>query len=240
MNPSKDYLDLFFNGKYDQLAPSEHITNSELVLILDAGHGGINPYTKEYVTAPNKMYKHPGNKPFHGGGYFYEGLSNRILLDKFCMECILNDISYTVVSYPWIDVSLRHRVEDANTFIRLNPTKRCIYISIHSDASGAGADGYAIWTTIGNTDSDSIATGLYNYISKLDDFPFRMREQSYSDGDPDYEDNFYVIKNTNCPAILIEVGFFDDFDDAMKLMDNSAITKVAKAHIDFFKNRFTP
>ena len=43
--------------------------------------------------------------------------------------------------------------------------------------------------------------------------------EDLSDGDSDYEANFWVLKNTNMPAVLSENLFFDQFEDAMILMN---------------------
>ena len=48
---------------------------------LDAGHGALNPVTKEYTTAPAKMYKFSeGN--FHSESTFYEGVKNRDYINR--------------------------------------------------------------------------------------------------------------------------------------------------------------
>ena len=40
-----------------------------------------------------------------------------------------------------------------------------------------------------------------------------------SDKDKDKESNFKVIRETNCPAVLIECGFFDNEKDFKNLKD---------------------
>ena len=54
---------------------------------------------------------------------------------------------------------------------------------------------------------------------------------SRSDGDPDREANFFVLKNTAMPAILIEHLFFDNFDDASLLMDDEIVERFAEAQV---------
>ena len=44
------------------------------------------------------------------------------------------------------------------------------------------------------------------------------------DGDTDYEANFYVIKNTDMPAVLIENMFFDNYNDASLLTEEEYFT----------------
>ena len=42
--------------------------------------------------------------------------------------------------------------------------------------------------------------------------------------------NFYVIKNTLCPAILSESGFYDNVDDATYLLTPESRENVAMYH----------
>ena len=39
--------------------------------------------------------------------------------------------------------------------------------------------------------------------------------KDHTDGDPDKESQFYVLKNTSCPAVLLEFGFMDRLEDAI-------------------------
>jgi N-acetylmuramoyl-L-alanine amidase len=57
-----------------------------------------------------------------------------------------------------------------------------------------------------------------------------MRNQA-SGGDHDNEANFYILRKTNVPAILIEHLFFDNFDDATLLMDDSVVDLFAEAQV---------
>ena len=43
--------------------------------------------------------------------------------------------------------------------------------------------------------------------------------QDTSDGDPDKEADFYILKHTKCPAVLAELLFMDYEKDCRKLMD---------------------
>lgn len=88
--------------------------------------------------------------------------------------------------------------------------KNCIYVSIHVNASGSDGKwhtgtGWEIYTTPGETKADELATHIYN-AAKYNAENKKMRTD-YSDGDPDKEAHFYILKHTNCPAVLTE-NFF--------------------------------
>lgn len=100
--------------------------------------------------------------------------------------------------------------------------KPTLLLSMHNNAAGCGkwmsARGYSVWTSRGNSKSDSFATILFNTFRKeLPEVPFR---QEPSDGDPDWEENFNVLVRRPY-AILIEWLFQDNKDDLRLLLDSS-------------------
>ena len=52
-----------------------------------------------------------------------------------------------------------------------------------------------------------------------------------SDGDPDYEENFYVLKKTSCPAVLTENFFQDNKDDVEWLSSEEGKETVVEYHL---------
>jgi N-acetylmuramoyl-L-alanine amidase len=49
-----------------------------------------------------------------------------------------------------------------------------------------------------------------------------------TDGDDDKEKNYYVLKNTNCPAFLVENLFYDNKQDAQFLLSTQGQTRIAR------------
>lgn len=123
------------------------------------------------------------------------------------------------------DISLSERARRANELIKKYGAKNCVFISVHSNAAGHGdwydAQGWSIWTTKGQNNSDKLATCIYEEAKRLletDEF-YKVKgnqkkvRTNYVDGDPDYESNFTVIYKTNCPAVLVENLFHDNKTD---------------------------
>jgi len=80
--------------------------------------------------------------------------------------------------------------------------------------------GIEIYTSIGETRSDLCATIIMEEVSAAgipDLMP--VRADYLSDGDVDKEANYYVLKNTVMPAVLIECGFMTNKED-VKLMSD--------------------
>ena len=114
------------------------------------------------------------------------------------------------------DVSLRARTERVNTWCRQLGKKNVCLVSIHTNAAGNGrhwmnARGWCCYTSRGQTAGDRLATCLYEAASLH--LPGHKIRKDYSDGDPDWESDFYILKNTLCAAALSENLFHDNADD---------------------------
>lgn len=209
---------------------------ADYCVYLDAGHGAIDENGK-YVTAPNKQFEH-SKGTFHNGKWFYEGVWNRTLTNRVAAKLKNLGINHLIVSHEYLDLSLAYRVEVANWYH--TNYKKGIFISNHANASGAhSARGFEVYTTPGTTKSDALAEMHWNNVEKLLADKIKMRPGT-SDGDHDKEANFYVIKYTSMPAMLVEHLFFDNYDDAMLLMDDEIIEKFAEAQVrtilDYFNS----
>jgi N-acetylmuramoyl-L-alanine amidase len=193
---------------------------SNYLWLLDAGHGGV---TKDgmYTTAPGKMHV------FDDGLTVYEGVNNRKIVDKLRCLLVLNNIEHRIVNDPVRDTPLKERVAIANQIHSTN--ENCIYLSVHSDAMPDGAhgkgSGFSIYTSKGATKSDVIVQIFCSvYRRELPQFKFR---EDWADGDADKEENFYVLRETHCPALLVENLFFDNRKEAEFLLSEWGQTQIA-------------
>ncbi|CAN5384380.1 hypothetical protein BH10BAC4_BH10BAC4_21850 [soil metagenome] len=189
--------------------------------LLDAGHGGMTP-GGVYTTTPSKMHV------FEDGLTFYEGVNNRAIIDKLIPMLKETGIDYQLVYDPVQDTPLSKRVATANKIHEWK--KRSIFISIHSDAMPEGkhgkGSGFSIYTSKGQTRSDIIGQIFSDmYRDYLKEFRFR---EDCSDGDADMEEDFYVLRKTQCPAILIENLFFDNRKEAEFLLSDAGRQRIAE------------
>jgi N-acetylmuramoyl-L-alanine amidase len=186
-------------------------------IFLDAGHGGIRPTTGEYVT-PGKGFKHSKGE-FHNKTWFYEGVFNRQMARRIASYLKEAEVPFENVYHTWQDTSLKERVKLANNHHRL--IRKGIYVSLHANAApkerAGKARGFEIFTSPGQTASDAIAEDIF--LAVRDEFKGMIMRADKSDGDHDKEANFYVLKWTTSPAVLIEFGFFDNYQDAV-MMNN--------------------
>jgi N-acetylmuramoyl-L-alanine amidase len=207
------------------------------IVFLDAGHGGIDPNTGQYTTAPSKMFRFdPDQLEAHGDGYIYEGVLNRAICDFMAYHLRNLGILVFPVYDAVEDTALDTRVSMANAvFASMGPSDAGLFVSEHCNASRAhNASGFEIFTSPGNTKSDRAADFIYTQVGAL--VPSLRKRPDYSDGDADKEAFFKVLVETALPAVLIENGFMDFLKDAERLLNPSFLNLMAQAKaIGIFK-----
>ncbi len=195
---------------------------SKYVYLLDSGHGGVL----------DGVYQTKGKRsPIWGdGSVYYEGEGNREIAKKVAVRLDELDIDYifTVEPDDPTDVSLKARVN----FVNKLPVKNMIGISIHSNGhSNESANGWEIYTSPGETKSDKIADIFYNRFQ--DKFMDRNFRKDTKDGDFDKEANFYIIKHTKCPFVLLENFFHTNEDECRNiLMSEEGKDKIVRAIVE--------
>lgn len=195
------------------------------VVILDPGHGGIDPLTKKYVTPGKRSPQWPD------GSVFYEGVGNREIVRMVGQVLVKKGVKvlYTVEPENWKDVSLATRCQIANDHYRRN--REAIVISVHSNGHDKPeAKGFEVWTSPGQTKSDSIATLWYQEQAKQ--FPELVGRKDTTDGDVDKEEKFYILVNTAAPAILVETMFHTNPAECKILQSPEGQKKIVQAIVN--------
>jgi len=201
--------------------------NKNFCVFLDAGHGGLDA-AGNYVTAPGKQFQH-SRGDFHGDGWFYEGVWNRTVLGLVKEKLQHLQIDFVELSHAYKDLDLQYRVDKANWYHR--NFKRGVVMSSHANASPSHrARGFEIYTSPGVTNADRLAEIHWYNVRELLGDRIRMRSEIV-DGDHDKEANFFILRKTLMPAILIEHLFFDNYEDASLLMDDEVMEFFAEAQV---------
>ena len=99
-----------------------------------------------------------------------------------------------------------------------------ILISLHLNAAGDGtkwmnATGWSCYTCKGQTESDRLADCLYKAAEQFLENQV-IRTDYARDGDPDWEENFYILRHSLCPAVLVEQFFMDNKKDLAYLISD--------------------
>ena len=211
-----------------------------MLVIIDPGHGGLNE-KGEYVTT-GKRSRHPVD-----GEMWYEGHEMRKYA-KHWAKVLRNlgyDVAFTVHPDNYKDTPLAERVALANSICK--DPKNCVLLSLHTNADSdksprpGQAHGKEVYTSPGVTLSDYLAKFYIEEFKKSSYGDFRLRKDM-SDGFPDKEANFFMVRRTSMPAILIEFGFHTNDDDVRVMRDWSychftviAMYKALKRYQKFLK-----
>lgn len=128
-----------------------------------------------------------------------------------------------------LDVPLSERCRRVNEY----KASEAILISIHCNAAGSGnwmsARGWEAWTSEGKTKADKLATCLYNAAEEV--LKGMKIRKDISDGDEDKESDFYILKNTKCPAVLTENLFQDNKEDVDFLLSAEGKKAIVNLHV---------
>ena len=185
-------------------------------ILIDPGHG---------IDTPGKRSP---------DGQFKEYLWNREVADIILEALLASGIDASLVVSETNDISLRNRVNRVNTICNKIGASNVILVSIHANAAGNGsawmnAKGWSCYTSKGNTKSDRIAECLYDAFEA--EFPDRKIRKDMSDGDRDWEENFYVLQKSKCPAVLLENFFYDNKEECAWLLQDQTKDRIAIATI---------
>jgi len=108
-------------------------------------------------------------------------------------------------------------------------------ISVHVNAAGNGdwynATGWSAWTTKGRTVSDKLSECLYDAAEEiLPKYNMKVRTDK-TDGDRDYESNFWILKQSNCACVLTENFFMDNKKDVQFLLSDEGKKAIIDLHV---------
>ena len=186
-------------------------------ILLDNGHG----------------FDTPGKRS--PDGHFREYAYNRYLafLIHERLTAIGLDVLFLVPERE--DISLKERCRRVNKICQQIGKDQVILISIHVNAAGNGqnwldARGWSCFTTRGKTKADELATCLYE--AAKNHLPGMKIRTDFSDGDSDIEKDFYIIRHTNCPAVLTENLFMDNRQDVAFLESEEGARAIVNLHVD--------
>lgn len=193
-----------------------------MIIVIDAGHNFSDTWQK---MSPKK----------EDGTRFYEYQSNRRIARKLSMELDKLGVEYTYTIHPddRNDMSLQNRVGKANAVAYKEGKDNVLFISLHSDALGTAekwydANGYSIFTSVGDTKSDKYAK-VFEEVAKEKLEPCKKKVRGL------YEKNFYVLKHTICPAILLEQLFYTNKEDLEFLESDEGVKVLVDIIVEAIK-----
>lgn len=187
-----------------------------------------------YVDAGHDYGKDSGAVATINGVTYSETDLNMQVADK--LKTSLENRGYTVImtrnlgerpSFSSLTESLSYRVNKANN------ANADLFISIHHNSAGETAKGIeTLYSEVSQDDafggqydstriakSKSLASEINNNIASSLDLTNRGGKSQ----------NLYVCRNTKMPAVLVEVGFITNAEEAVRCSDPSSQQRVAEA-----------
>ena len=201
-------------------------------ILLDPGHS--SSLAKKITPGKRTPYLTCGVEPKLS---MYEGDFNREVVKLISDELRSCGYNVHIIVPEDEDITLGERARRVNKLCKSYGASNCILVSVHSNAAGNGrqwlsARGFSVHVCQNcSKNSEKMANLLFDACAE--DGHFKMRKplpyQKY------WVNNFYIIKNTNCPAVLSESGFYDNPEDCAYLLTKEGRQNVANYHIKAIK-----
>lgn len=170
------------------------------------------------------IYLSPSAQEYNKGVGDYGSEEYRMNRIADIVEDKLKNLGYTVYrNNP--NNTLRQIVAESNS---ISPN---IHVALHSNASGGDSVGRGpeIYANREGTPGARLAQDIYDQIEKIYPDPSKGRGVLYTS-------SLYEIINTLAPAVLLEVAFHDNAEDANWIIQNEE--KIAQAIVDGINNYF--
>lgn len=189
-----------------------------MVVILDNGHG--------------KETKGKRSPVWPDGSQLFEYEFNRNIVSRVAALMERAGLPSVKLVPEMSDVPLTERCRRANELYDRNKG-HCFLISIHANAGGGS--GIEVYTSRGETRADAIAFELFNQLDEEFGGEWPMRAD-WADGDPDKEEDFYILSHTKCPAVLVELFFMDSEKDCRFILSEEGRQRCASAIYKAIRN----
>lgn len=192
-------------------------------ILLDNGHGSDTPGKESPV--------------WSDGRQVLEWEYARRLVSAISSKLTNAGIPVRIITPETTDTPLYIRVNRVNQIARSIGPESCLLISVHLNAARETntGSGWEIHTSPGTTASDIYADIFWDAANKEIGPLARMRGD-YSDGDRDWDSNFYILKKTICPAVLTENLFMNSEQDCRVLLSEDGFNKIVHLHVNAIFN----
>ena len=164
-------------------------------------------------------------------GQFREPFYNREIARRVVADLRERGLDAELLVPEDDDIPLAERVRRVNAACFLLG----ILVSIHVNVARNGskwlnATGWSAYTCKGQTESDKLAECLCQAAIK--NFPGRRIRTDMSYGDMDWEEGFYILRKSLCPAVLTENFFMDSRSDLEYLQSRAGKQTVVDTHVE--------
>ncbi|MGP1588040.1 MAG: N-acetylmuramoyl-L-alanine amidase [Treponemataceae bacterium] len=206
-------------------------------VLIDPGHGGKDPGTIGVIeTDGKKQFIYEKDIVLSVGKELHE-----MLVSKYPDKKILLTRSTDVF------LTLEQRVEIANS-VKLAENEAIVYVSIHANSAfDKKASGFEVWylspgyrrDILTEKDANAELLPILNsmmeeeyttesiLIAKFIHDGMQKQIGTYSKGRGLKAEEWFVVRNTKMPSVLVEVGFVSNVQEALYLADKNYLHKIS-------------
>jgi len=185
-------------------------------ILIDNGHGENTPGKRSPKWAD--------------GTQFFEWKYTREIAHHVVDELRKKGIDAELIVPEDIDISLSGRCKRVNKIATDVGISNCLLVSIHNNAANGNARGWEVHTYLGKSKSDDYATIFWNEAKALLPVGTKMRGD-WTDGNPGWNSNFAILRDTKCPAVLTENLFMDNEEDCRYLLSDIGKKTITEIHV---------
>lgn len=212
------------------------------IILIDNGHGR---------NTPGKCSPDASNGLIHSPLYFREYSWARKCAQAIASVLTFEGYTAFLLVKEEEDIPLQERTNRVNAYCRTYGKENVILVSVHANAAKSDrqwheARGWCVYTSPGKTKSDKLATCLYEAAKEeLEHAGYTQQFQQgakqkpirtdFSDGDADYEANFWMLTKSNCVAVLTENLFQDNKEDVAFLKSDKGLGAITELHVKGIK-----
>jgi len=217
-------------------------------IIIDPGHGGKDPGAVAKQTINGKTVQVAEKDIVLKSGQLLRDLLNNTYPDKRVIMTRDTDIYLT----------LDQRAEMANA-VHVKDNEAVIFISIHANwSANANARGYEVWHITSNYRRSLLDPSKHNYSPDISKILNAMMEEEFTTESiilansilsglgnelggsvPSRgrkANDWFVVRNSRMPAVLVELGFVSNKNDAVLMTGDEGLQKLTVSLYNGIKN----
>ena len=207
-------------------------------IVIDPGHGGRDPGAVGTISINGKNTQ-----------IFEKDIALRASLAlRDRLAAAYPDKRILMTRDTDVYVSLEQRADFANA-VTVKENEAVIFISIHTNASlNSSATGYEVWHITSSHRRDLISSTTHSYSSDISAILNAMLEEEFTTSSimladsilQSFKDTFgntlvsrgrkandwFVVRNSRMPAVLVELGFISNQRDAALMTGNEGLQKM--------------
>lgn len=208
---------IMFNNKLGKLVTSDEIETVEKVIVIDAGHGGSDPGKIGVNGALEKDINLEISKRI------------KILLEEKGISVFMTRETDEMLCEETFENN-RKRADMAKRAELINEIKPDMAVSIHQNSyTDPEVSGAQVFYYSESEEGERMASMIQNALTEMDNENTRKEKAN---------GNYYLLKRTKVPTIIVECGFLSNYSEAAKLVEEEYQDMISNAIVKGIESCF--